>query len=284
MTIGVLSCSVGDRAVLAAGLAQVDDHGAGLAAFEPGDRPLEAVVAARAGLAPAGRLEVGQEDDLFLGDRRDGEHAVDRAEAGRQVGPAVRQGDLLDLLEHLGVVGRGVADDDARRVAHHDDADGVAAAGVAHELRGQRLGLLEAGGARRRVGHAQRPVEHQHAMRALARHDRQRPQALQEGLGHRGDDQDDDQGPHGQEEPLLDPDPPRVLADRGQQEPHRGPGHLAVLAPVEQVDDDRHRRRAEPVDQRVVGQPQGEHDRHWQRRLPLICIGLSVLRDAREAR
>jgi len=29
------------------------------------------------------------------------------------------------------VVGGGVADDDARRVAHHDDADGVAATGVA---------------------------------------------------------------------------------------------------------------------------------------------------------
>ena len=63
-----------------------------------------------------------------------------------------------------------------------DDADGVAAAGVPDELRGQRLGLLEPGGARRRVGHAQRAVEHQHPVRPLTRQQRQRPRLSRNGL------------------------------------------------------------------------------------------------------
>ena len=60
-------------------------------------------------------------------------------------------------------------------------------------------------------------------MRPPAGDHRQGTEALEERLGHRQHDQEDHERPDRQQEPLLDPDPPRVLADRRQQEPHRRP-------------------------------------------------------------
>ena len=56
------------------------------------------------------------------------------------------------------------------------------------------------------------------------------------GLAIAEHDQQDDQRPDRQQQPLLDPDPPLVLPDGRQQEPHRRPGDLAELAAVQQVD------------------------------------------------
>ena len=53
---------------------------------------------APSGGPPARGLQVGQEHNLLLGDRRDLEHAVDRLERRGQVGAAVRDRQLVDLL------------------------------------------------------------------------------------------------------------------------------------------------------------------------------------------
>ena len=76
----------------------------------------------------------------------------------------------------------------------------------------------------RRVGHAQRAVEHEHPVRPLARAGAAiAPRLSRNGLAIAETTSEDQQRPDGQQEPLLDPDPPLVLADRGQQEPHRRP-------------------------------------------------------------
>ena len=61
-----------------------------------------------------------------------------------------------------------------------------------------------------------------------------------------------------QEQPLFEPDAPLVLADRREQEPHRGPPLLTELALVEEVDNDRDRRRRHPGQHRDVREPKTE--------------------------
>ena len=57
---------------------------------------------------PARGLQVGQENDLLLGDRRDVEDAVDLLEGGRQIGAAVGLRQLADLfLDFAQVVASG---------------------------------------------------------------------------------------------------------------------------------------------------------------------------------
>ena len=91
VTTGVVSADVRHRAVLAPGLAQVDDDRPRLARLEPCQDPLQALVARAARLPPARGLEVGEEDDLFLGDRGGVEHPVDGVEArARSVPPCGR--------------------------------------------------------------------------------------------------------------------------------------------------------------------------------------------------
>ncbi len=139
--------------------------------------------------------------------------------------------------------------------AHEDHADLVATPRPFHQLAGQRLGPVEPAGPGGRVSHAQRRVQDENPMDpAPDDHDAHR---LEERLGHRRDHQQDDQRPHRQQQPLLDPDPAAVLADRREQEAHRRPGHLAVLAPVQEVDQDRDRRRRQPIQERGVRESQG---------------------------
>ena len=113
-------------------------------------------------------------------------------------------------------------------------------------------GLIEPGLIPRHERHAHRPVEDDHPVRPLPRQDH-RPQAFQERLGHRSDDQQNHQRPDRQQQPLLDPDPALVLLERRDQEAHRRPAHLAVLPPVEQVDQDRQARRRDPELQTAPG-------------------------------
>ena len=82
-------------------------------------------------------------------------------------------------------------------------------------------------------------------------------EGLEKRLGHGRDDQQDEQGADRQQQPLLDPDPPLVLADRRQQELHRRPRHLPELPAVEQVDHDRDRRGGQPGQQRGIGELEG---------------------------
>ena len=56
----------------------------------------------------------------------------------------------------------------------------------------------------------------------------------------------------------------RVLPHGGHQEPHRRPGNLAEFATVQQVNDDRHRRRGHAPQQQGVGEAQGQYDRRGQ--------------------
>ena len=123
---------VGDRAVLAARLAQVDDDRPGLVGLELGQDPLQAVVVARprASSPPAGRSGRRPPSGRSSRPRARGRSP----EGGLEVGPAVRQRELVDLLLHLGMIGRGVADHDPGRVAHQDDADRVAPPRVLDEL------------------------------------------------------------------------------------------------------------------------------------------------------
>ena len=95
--------------------------------FQPGEDPLQALVVRAVGLAPACGLQVGEEDDLFLRESSDASSTRSIAlKLAVEVGAAVRQGDLLDLLDDLGMVGRRVADHDPGRVGHQHDADRVA--------------------------------------------------------------------------------------------------------------------------------------------------------------
>ncbi len=131
----------------------------------------------------------------------------------------------------------------------------VAPARVLDELGRHRLGLVEPARFARRITHRQRAVEHDH--RCVRSPAMTAPNALEKRLGHRRDDQEDDQGPDRQEQPLLDPQPPAILADGRQQEPHRRPGDFPVLAPIQEMDDDRHPGRRQPIQQRGVGKSQG---------------------------
>ena len=246
---------VGHRPILGALLAQVDQDRMGLAGHELRQGPLQAIGRTRR-RTPARGLEIGEEHDLLLGDRGRIQDAIDGFEGRRQVGALVGDRQVGDLLlDFLQIVGRR-PDDDPRRPAHQDDAHGVALARGLDQLGGQRLGLVEPARPARGVAHAQRGVQDEQAVDAAAHDDR--PQRLEIRLGHRGDDQQDDQRPHRQEQPLLDADPPLVLLDRRQEEPHRRPRDLAELAPIQQVEQDRDRRRRQPVEQRQVGESQGE--------------------------
>ena len=235
--------------------------------FDTLEDALEAFVAGSFRASPACRLEVGHDDDFFLRKRRDLEDAVDRAEARGEVGAAVRHDDFLELLEHFIVVRGRVPDNDPGRITHDDQTDRVAASGVAHELRGEFLGAVEAGRSAVGVPHAEGAVEHEHSVGASPRERGHCPEAFEERFGHRADDEHDDHRPHREQEPLLDPDPLRVLPHGGDQEPHRGPRLFAEPAAVEQVDDQRQRRRGEAVDEGGVRQPDGQNDRRLQRRL-----------------
>ena len=168
-------------------------------------------------------------------------------------------------------LGDGIADHDPRRLAHQDHADRVAPSRFLDQLGRHGLGLVEPARPAGGVTHAQRGVHDQDPMDATpGDHHAER---LEERLGHRRDDQQDDQRPDRQQEPLLDPDPPLILPDRRQQEPHGRPRHLAELAPVQQVDDDRHRRRRQPVEQGGIGESQGPEQREGHSQLQLGAGG-----------
>ena len=83
------------------------------------------------------------------------------------------------------------------------------------------------------------------------------PKRLQKRLGHRRDDQENHQRPDRQEQPLLDAQPPPVLADGRQQKPHRRPGDFPVLAAIQEVDHYRNPGRRQRVQERGVGEIPG---------------------------
>jgi hypothetical protein len=164
----------------------------------------------------------------------------------------VGEGEIGNLLLNLDQVVRRVADDDARRFAHENHADGIALPRILDQSGSHGLGLIEAAGSRRGVAHGERGVEHKHAVRALTGDDV--AERLEEGLGHGAYDEQDQERADGQEQPLLDPHPALVLADGRQQELHGRPGHLPEPAAVEQVDDDRDRGGRQPGEQPGIGE------------------------------
>ena len=64
--------------------------------------------------------------------------------------------------------------------------------------------------------------------------------------GQRHPEQQHHQAARGQQQPLLEFQPPPVLPHRPQQEFHRRPRHRLKPSPVENVNDDRNRREQTP--------------------------------------
>ena len=146
---GRLDLEVGDGVVFAAGLAEVDQGGAGLAGGEAVEQAFEGFVGGGAWPVPGGGLEVGQHGDFLARDIGSVEHFLDFAEGGGDVEAAVGGGDLVEFGEDsLALKGRS-ADDRAGGVGQQDEADAVAGPGGLDELGGEAFGLFEAGGRRR---------------------------------------------------------------------------------------------------------------------------------------
>jgi hypothetical protein len=251
---------VGHRPVLASRLPQVDQDRSGLPRLDPGQDPLEPL-GHLTGRTPACGLEVGQEDHFLLIDRGDVQDAVDRLEGGREIDAPVGDRQLADLLLHLLQIGRGIADDHARRLPHENHANCITPTRFLDQLGRLNLGLVEPARPARGVPHAHRAVDDQYPMNAPAGD--YHPERLEERLGHRRHDQQDDERPDGQQEPLLDPDAPLVLPDCRQEESHGRPGDFAKPTAVQQVENDRHGRGCKPVKQRGVRESQGP-DHRWR--------------------
>ena len=169
VTTGESSRRSVDRAVLAAGLAQVDDDRARLAWLELGHGPLQALVARLAGRRQLAAWRSVRKTTSFWGIvEASSTRSIASKLATRSVPPWGRVISSISLSTSAWF-GEGSPIDDPGRVGHQDDADRVAPARVLDELRGERLGLLEPGHVGRRVGHAQRAVEHEHPVRPPAR-------------------------------------------------------------------------------------------------------------------
>ena len=86
--------------------------------------------------------------------------------------------------------------------------------------------------------------------RAALRHD-----GLHERFGKGQGREKQEQRPHGQEDELFQPHPPRVLPRRLEQKPHGGPVRFAIGPAVQKVNQDRHRPQHNPHNSHGLAKP-----------------------------
>jgi hypothetical protein len=229
----------------------------------------EDVLAARrrhlvaAGPEPVAPLQVGDEDrHLAAGEVRElvADQPIDRAQV---VGP-VAQARAGEPQAHLGRA--RVLEERARAaaalvVARHDQRDLARRRQVHQESPRPLAGALEGGAGRVLRVHRRRRVDHaDDGARAAAEGVEAR--GLDRRARHGEREQQDRRATQEQQDEVLDLDAPLLLAQRREQELHRGPPHDAVAAPEEEVDEDRNRDQAEARPEER-GVRQGRH-----RRLP----------------
>jgi len=160
---------------------------------------------------------------------------------------------LHDLLRQLEIGGRHGAQERGA-VGDGDDLGRRVGRQVGQHRERAVLGAVEAGLGAFARSHAQGDVEDEHGVDGVAG-----LPGMPVGRGGPGEreGQEEQQGrADGQEEQLLEAEPPAGLLDAGEQELHRRPGHGAVAALIEEVEDDRNARGGEP------GQHPGSDETH----------------------
>ena len=154
----------------------------GLPGLEPGQDPLQPVVARPAGCRQlAAWRSVRKTTSFWAIVETSSTRSIASKLAGRSVPPCGSVSSLDLLLRPRSWFGEGSPmTTRAGRPSGH--ADRVAPPRVLDELGGQRLGLVEPARPARRVAHAQRAVEHQHPVRPPAGDDRTAPKLSRNGL------------------------------------------------------------------------------------------------------
>ena len=85
-----------------------------------------------------------------------------------------------------------------------------------------------------------------------------RRDGLDQRLGESQRREEQQKRPHGQQNKLLQPHPPRVLAARLEQKPHGGPVGFAVRPPVQKMNEDGDRTQRQPPEQPRIGKAEGQ--------------------------
>ena len=201
-------------------------------------------------VAEAGFLKIAEDDEFLqpvlhlrgdVGGEFEGLGEVRRAEVGFE---------LSERLRDTNGVERRRFEQLARRAAHEDDGDIGAGAGLLDELRSGFLGLREVRGRARAGGHRVGVVEQddERGLRAAE----QRAHPGENGPRHAEREQHGDEAAHEEQEELLELEPPRVRLKRGVEQVHRAPLHDAWARAVEEVQQDRNRRRRHAAEEEEV--------------------------------
>ncbi len=208
----------GDGEVVGRRLAEVDDRQGGFLSQLGGLTPKLRRSSVGRRRRPRDALQIGEEIDLvpvetgiLASDALD--ELANRGHRGRQIGDALRKLQPFDFLDDDARL-QGGGHHHPRRRRHHDQREGVALRTFLDDPPGHLFRQIESRFVGRLVGHRIRAVENQNVVGVSAGREGE-ARSLGVGFGDGQHHQHDQQRAEGQQQPLIEQQPPRLPANGG---------------------------------------------------------------------